>query len=91
VAASDWQAALGEPIRMPGRPTVYPNKEVDLGRLYDSMIEVIDVRTNRLLVSQRVAGYIMFAIGDGLFARYRQDDEGNPFIDVLRIELTANQ
>ena len=59
----------------------------DQGRLYDTMVDVIDLRTGRLLVSTRHAGHIRFVLKPGVVARYREDSIGTPLLDILRIGL----
>lgn len=87
VAALRWVEALG-PARIPplGRAT-YPLR--DQGRLFDTMIDVIDLRTNRLLVSQRVRAHSRFSLGGGLIAVYREEADATPLLDVVRVRLVT--
>jgi hypothetical protein len=55
--------------------------------LYDSMIEVLDPATGRLLASTRIDAALGFLLPGGYAASYREDDGGNPFIDIWRMEV----
>ncbi|HKS06435.1 MAG TPA: 6-bladed beta-propeller [Gemmatimonadaceae bacterium] len=85
VAARDWRAALGQAKTTPGRPTIFPN--VNRSQSYDTVIDVIDVKTGTLLASQRVDAYLQFFLADGLIAGFREDRDGQPFIDIWRVQL----
>jgi hypothetical protein len=55
--------------------------------LYDSVIEVLDPGTGKLLASTRIDAALGFLLPGGYAASYREDDGGNPFIDIWRIEV----
>jgi hypothetical protein len=85
VPSSEWRTALGPP-RVAGGRTSFPQR--DQGRLLDSMVDVIDLRSNRLLFTTRVNGNIRFVLSsEPTLAQYREDDDGTPLLDVLRISL----
>jgi len=83
VAAPDWRSALGKPRLAPGKPAAYPER-ID-ARVFDTMLDVIDTKTGKLVSSQRLRGLYKFFLADDLVASYRQDNDGNPFIDVWRV------
>jgi hypothetical protein len=85
VPARNWKQFLGPPRLTAGRPPSYPQRV--RSALYDTIIDVIDVRTGKLLVSQRVPGMMQFILDDDLLASYRQDSEGTPIIDVWRVRV----
>jgi hypothetical protein len=88
VPSESWLEALGPPESERGT-TSYPQR--DQGRLYDTMVDVIDLRTGRLLVSTRHAGHIRFVLKPGVVARYREDSIGTPLLDILRIGLRGRR
>lgn len=85
VAGNNWKSVLGKPRVVPGRPTTYPDR--NRSGVYDTMIDVIDLRTGTLLVSQRASGYLQFFLADDLVASYRQESDGTPLIEVWRVRL----
>lgn len=62
-----------------------PFDVVDAG--HDSIIEVIDPLTGRLLASQRFPQYLMGAIGEDIVYSMRATPEGDLRIDIWRVEL----
>jgi hypothetical protein len=87
VAAEHWRASLGKPRMVPGRATTYPERNRSAS--YDTMIDVIDVNTGKLLVSQRVPGMMQFFLADDLISSYRQDADGTPIIEIWRVRLAT--
>jgi hypothetical protein len=88
VRAKNWEAALGETEDVGGSRTYYPHR--DPGRLFDTMIDVIDVHTRQLLVSQRVQGHFLAILSDEYLAAYREDADGTPLLDVWRVRLRVH-
>jgi hypothetical protein len=86
VADGDWADALETGPDPYGRPRmgVPQGSQSDL---YDSMIEVLDPATGRLLASTRIDAALGFLLPGGYAASYREDDGGNPFIDIWRMEV----
>lgn len=84
VTQQEWEAALGKPEQGPRGP-IYPH--LMLGRLFHTIIEVINPRTGQLLLSRRVPFYAIAATDDGEYAAYRQDDDGVPYVDIWRVQL----
>jgi len=87
VPATDWQSALGPATVSRGRAS-FPRR--DQGRLFDTMVDVIDLGSDRLIVSERVAGNVRFVLSpDPIVVRYREKEDGTPLLDVLRISMQA--
>lgn len=87
VASEQWREALGPPsISSRGR-TSYPNR--DQGRLFDTVVDVIELSSGRLLVSTRVRMHIRFTLRPGWVAAYREDAQGVPLLDI--VELTVEE
>ncbi len=94
VASADWHDHLGPPVTRTGlvsgtTTTTYP--QLDDGRMHDSMIEVIDPKTQRLVATTRFAGLMLFSLGDRYFASYREAENGIPFVDVWRLRLVGDR
>lgn len=56
---------------------------------YDSVIEVIDPESGRLIASSRVDPSLVFISDDGYAASYREDEFGIPFVDVWRLTVVG--
>lgn len=85
VAAERWREALGTPVLRPGRPNAYPRR--DRGRLYDTMVDVIDLNSGSLLVSNRLRMHVRFVLRSDLVASYREDANAIPLLDIVRVRL----
>ena len=57
------------------------------GEGINTMIEVIDLATGRLVTSARVNPYIVHSLSNGYVASYKEDSDGTPLIDVWRLFL----
>jgi hypothetical protein len=81
IPAHNWRAAW-QGIDVPrGRGEISAARLPDPTTLYDSMIEVIDTKSNRVIARQR-AGSAYIPIGAGVFASYRESELGVPVIVV---------
>lgn len=87
VPAVDWRKGLGPVDRSRGFDT-YPQR--DFARLFDTMIEVIDPSTRRLIASTRVPGYVRFLLDDQHVAALREGRDGEPVIEVRRMSLVGD-
>lgn len=85
VPSEDWETALGAPRRRPDGRVSYPDR--DRGRLFDTMVDVVDLRSNRLLVSQRLRSHVRFVLRNDLVASYREDASATPLLDIARVQL----
>jgi hypothetical protein len=83
VAGSRWREGVGK--RRPDGSLDIGTRRLDL--MNDSMIEVIDLRTGRLLASTRVAGYVKQFISDQEFVMISEDDDGIPHAVIRRVSL----
>jgi len=74
------RAGAGETLRpRPGRSADYQ----------DSIVEVIDPASGRLLAALRLDARVEFISNEGHVASYREDEAGQPYIDVWQLEPTA--
>lgn len=86
VASNDWKEGLKEPDKKEGF-TSYPHR--DFGLLYDSVVEVIDIKSMKLLQSVRIPGYLRFILSDSHLASLRQSEDGSPVVDLWRVQMTS--
>jgi hypothetical protein len=86
VAGRDWKSALVSSKDPYGRPMLGIG---DKNVYHDTIVEVIDPRTNQLLASTRVEGWLCMMAGDRLAAQYWEDEEGYPHLRVWQFNLTA--
>ena len=83
VAAEGWQRHLGAPVETPGDGTVYPYWDVD--KVHDCLIEIIDVRSSEVVLSERIHGYAVGFVDPTHIALYREDSMGNPEVEILEV------
>ncbi len=87
VADENWKSGLGNVRGMYGRQTRGVSDE---NAYYDSIIDVIDPATGRLIASQRFDQRLQW-VGETEYASsYRQNGAGVPFVDVFRVTLIPN-
>lgn len=84
VAAQNWKEALGEPNQS-GSGWAYQN--IDRGRLFDSIIEVLDPDTGGLIVSFRVRAHARFLLDDRRIVVYREGPDRRRLIEVLQVTI----
>lgn len=77
IADAAWKAAPRATLRLH-----------DLVRYADTMIEVLDPATGRLIVSQRFPEVLLGPYPGGLWYTARRDRDGRHLVDVWRIVLT---
>jgi hypothetical protein len=89
VADPEWRQSIStvRDIRGGLAPGV---AEGDLDDYVDSVVEVIDPDSGELIASIRVDPHLTFVSNSGYAASYREDDVGNPSIEVWRLELVVN-
>ena len=56
--------------------------------LFDTIVELIDVRRHRLILSHRFTQNLVGRVGDDLVATYEEDRSGNPRYVIWRISVT---
>jgi 6-bladed beta-propeller len=89
VPSENWRAALGPPRNASRGRTAFPERNE--GLLFDTEIDVIDLKTDQLLVSQRVREHIRFSLDERHAASYREDDKGTPLLVLWRVSLVGVQ
>lgn len=55
--------------------------------LFDTVVELIDVRRHRLIASHRFPEHLLGLVGDDLVATYEEDRSGNPRYVIWRISV----
>ena len=58
-------------------------------QLYQTLLEIIDVRAGKVMTRQRLPGYVVDAFPDGRVALYHEDEGGVPYIDVVSLKVVA--
>ena len=84
--AEDWNRYLNREI---SRELEAGTRQLDEGRLYRSVVEVVDIETGQLIASARVPGLVVTLLPDQHVVTYREDDAGVPFVDVFRMTLSG--
>jgi len=76
----------------PPPPEMLPRGEIgppiDYDREYDTIIEIIDIRTGQLLASQRFDQSLRYLMPGGFVLHDREDDDAEPYLDVWRLSFT---
>lgn len=62
-----------------------------LTRQVDVVIEVIDLATNKVLVSQRIAEVFNGFVAPAMVAALSLDDDGNTIVHIWQYELRGQQ
>lgn len=86
VADPRWRDGVG-PVRRAEGGEYLPVH--DRQRVYDAIVEVIDVDAGRVLARQRFDHTIDIPIGAGLFAGARETPYGEPYLEVWRLVLVV--
>ncbi len=84
VPSETWRSGLGTVDRSRGFIS-YPQR--DFSRLFDTIIEVIDLRSRNVVLSTRADGYFRRFLSDTHLASFREDESGSPLVDVWKILL----
>jgi hypothetical protein len=85
VPDKDWEKGIiriDDPSHGKGAPTVG-----DVAKLFDTMVEVFDLRKRRVLFRTRLDETVVHALPDGVFAVYREDSNGTPELTIERWTL----
>ncbi len=61
----------------------------EMDGLYDTILEVLDPESGRVVVARRVPYLLRGFAGEDLIYRYRERSGGNPVYEVLRVRLTS--
>lgn len=86
---SEWQPRRTAPA--PGVPGEFWMPDADKELLYDTIVEVIDVKSGRLVVSQRFRQNLLGIVSADMVASYEEDEQGNPKYVVWRLNLLRPQ
>jgi len=86
VADPQWRDGAG-PLRRADGGEYMPIH--DRQRVYDTIVEVIDVNAGRVLARRRFDGTVDIPIGAGLFAGVRETAEGAPYLELWRFTLVV--
>lgn len=89
VADPRWREGTGPLRRAEGGVEYFP--VLDRQRVYDAIVEVIDVDAGRVLARQRFDRTVDIPIGDGLFAGARETPDGAPYLELWRFTLVVPQ
>ncbi len=76
VPSSDLERFLGPPNTRP-----HPSE------LFGTRIEILDLEDDRVITSEEYDRSITVIVDAEHVAGYRQDEMGNPFVDVWRIRI----
>jgi len=88
VTQSDWKKFLSQGSKKDGeREGQWRIGGVTRNTGFDTMIEVIDLRTNRLLVSQRVDEMLWKMFEGGLAYSDGEDAQLESYVDIWRLKL----
>jgi hypothetical protein len=63
--------------------------DYEYGKMYDTMIEVLDPRSGTIVAQYRAPGFFLHQLGDGYLASVYQDDNGAPFVRLWKAELVG--
>ncbi|MCC6318779.1 MAG: hypothetical protein IT361_13945 [Gemmatimonadaceae bacterium] len=84
VPAPDWPDAWPRAAHEGGEVDY---RQLDLSRLFDSIIEVIDPRSGALMASERVAEWVIASLPGGRIAAVEVDADGATRVRVSRVGL----
>jgi len=91
VTSPAWREGLGPP-RVSRSPNGRPSYQYfDEGKLFDTMIEVIDLKTGKLVASTRQPGYFAYPLGNDLVGSYGQNENGEPIITVWELKVSGKR
>lgn len=85
VPDANWRPRPQEVIAMGERAP-----PIEWDREYDTIVEVIDIRTGQLLASQRFDQYLRYLLPGGYAVHYREDALGEPFLDVWQLHFVTS-
>jgi hypothetical protein len=91
VPSKDWKAARGKMVvesdGSGGKVNNYP--KADLGAMYDTMLEVIDPSTGRVITSKRLRAWARYILDDDHVAgcRYAEGGAGAPWVEIWQVKL----
>lgn len=87
VADENWRTSLRPAPPGPHGPGRYTAADKD--RYFDSVIEVLDPETGRIVAAGRTDYYIGYFPADDIVASYRESENGRPLLALWRVELQS--
>jgi hypothetical protein len=86
VADANWRRSA----RKPNASGEYAVRPTDRDLMFDTVIEVIDPKTARVIATRRIPQEVGSFIGEGTtIATYREDQTGAPGFDIWRLSLAS--
>ena len=82
VADPHWKRGFARRVGVDGRLRFVVS---DFDKAYDTLIDVIDVVTWKVVLSQRTDRYFFGFLGDGLLGRYVRRGAGQPALELWRV------
>ena len=79
-----WKRGLAKGIPAEGQ-MMYPIE--DEQRVYDTIVEVIDPSTGRVVASRRFDETFDVVVEPNLVAGYREADDGRPYVEIWQVHL----
>jgi hypothetical protein len=83
----DWKSHLGPPASGRDGRTSYP--QADFTRIFQSRIEILDLERGEVLAASTDLPGAILLIDASHLAAYREDEDGNPFVDIWQFEFVA--
>ena len=82
---AEWKPR--SPVPYPGVPGARWTPDAAMHNIFDTIVEVIDLRTGSLIATERLRQHFVSQPGVGLLASYEEDAAGTPRYAVWRVEL----
>ena len=86
-AASDWKPDPSFDVSRRGIGIISPAEQAYRARSFAMVLELLDLRSGRLIASQRFDRDSFAFLGGGLAWTTREDADGNTLIDIWRLSL----
>ena len=88
VASEDWQDHLGDPHTTPSGQVVYPYW--DMARVHDSVVEILDTDSERVVFSKRLAHtYVTGFLDSSHLLTYQEGETGEPWVSIHRLSMSG--
>jgi hypothetical protein len=88
VADADWRPIAPKPS--PSGTGGLWTPDADLERLYDTIIEVIDLRSGKLILSNRFPQRLLGFVFGQMASSYEEDAKGNPRYVIWSLRVHTN-
>ncbi len=87
VPGKNYASGLGSGTRSKDGVMRYPI--TSHARHYDTVVEVIDLKSATVLASQRLPGHFAYFLDDEHVANYDEAEDGTPRVEIWRLTLTG--